>query len=93
MLCRSAVAIAFVLTAGLAALADSSLPPQPPPVTNPLGSGDEKERAACAPDVVKYCKHELDVNANDVLAILGCLQTNRPKISAACRTVLANHGQ
>jgi hypothetical protein len=43
--------------------------------------------------VVKYCKHELDVNANDVLAILGCLQTNRPKISPACRTVLANHGQ
>jgi hypothetical protein len=33
------------------------------------------------------------VNANDVLAILGCLQTNRPKISTACRTVLANHGQ
>ena len=44
MLCRSAVAIAFVLTAGLAALADLSLPPQPPPVTNPLGSGDERTR-------------------------------------------------
>jgi hypothetical protein len=90
---RSCVfAIALVLIGGSAALADS-LPPQPPPVANPLGTGDEKERAACAPDVVKYCKHELDANANDTLAILGCLQTNRPKISAACKTVLANHGQ
>jgi len=89
----SVFAIVFALTAGSAAFAESSLPPQPPPVKNPLGSGDEKERAACAPDVVKYCKHELDVNAEDTLAILGCLQTNRPKISAACRTVLANHGQ
>jgi hypothetical protein len=90
---RCVLAIAFVLTAGSAAVADSSLPPQPPPVSNPLGTGDEKERQACAPDVVKYCKHELDTNANDTLAILGCLQTNRPKISAACKTVLANHGQ
>jgi hypothetical protein len=89
---RCVFAIALVLIGGSAALADS-LPPQPPPVANPLGSGDEKERAACAPDVVKYCKHELDANANDTLAILGCLQTNRPKISAACKTVLANHGQ
>jgi hypothetical protein len=89
---RCVFAIALVLIGGSAALADS-LPPQPPPVANPLGTGDEKERAACAPDVVKYCKHELDANANDTLAILGCLQTNRPKISAACKTVLANHGQ
>jgi hypothetical protein len=93
MLRTCVFAIALVLTAASAALADSNLPPQPPPVANPLGSGDEKERAACAPDVVKYCKHELDVNSNDVLAILGCLQSNRPKISPACRTVLANHGQ
>jgi hypothetical protein len=60
---RCVFAIALVLIGGSAALADS-LPPQPPPVANPLGTGDEKERAACAPDVVKYCKHELDANAN-----------------------------
>jgi hypothetical protein len=89
---RCVFAIALMLIGGSAAFADS-LPPQPPPVANPLGSGDEKERQACAPDVVKYCKHELDTNANDTLAILGCLQTNRPKISTACKTVLANHGQ
>jgi hypothetical protein len=35
----------------------------------------------------------LQVNPNDVLGILGCLQQNRPKISAACREVLASHGQ
>jgi len=93
MLRTSIFAIALTLTTGSAVLADSTLPPQPPPVKNSLGSGDEKERAACAPDVVKYCKHELDVNAQDTLAILGCLQTNRPKISPGCRTVLENHGQ
>jgi hypothetical protein len=33
-----------------------------------------------------------DANA-DVFAILNCLQTNRNKISIACRQVLASHGQ
>jgi len=30
---------------------------------------------------------------SDVFAILGCLQTNRLKISVACRQVLDNHGE
>ena len=36
---------------------------------------------------------QLQINPNDVLGILGCLQANRPKISRACQQVLANHGQ
>jgi len=28
-----------------------------------------------------------------VFAILGCLQSNRSKISGACQQVLASHGQ
>jgi hypothetical protein len=35
----------------------------------------------------------LQVNPNDTLGILGCLQANRPKISRACQQVLASHGQ
>ncbi len=83
--------IVFVLAAGTAALAQ--LPPQPPPVAMPMGAADEKERAACHPDVTKFCKHELDVNAQDTFSILGCLQRNRSGISPACSAVLSSHGQ
>ena len=80
-----------VAAAGPSALAQ--LPPQPPPVAIPLNAGDQKERDACHPDVVKFCKRELDTNAQDTFSILGCLQRNRQGISAACREVLASHGQ
>ena len=90
---RTAVLITvFVLAAGAQA---QMLPPQPPPVNSPMGmgQGDEKERAACHPDVIKHCQTQLQVNPNDVLGILGCLQANRAKISNACQLVLAAHGQ
>jgi hypothetical protein len=81
--------VAATLATGWAAFGES--PPQPPG-KNPLGTGNDKERAACAPDVVKYCGHELDVNVNDTQAILSCLQKNRSEISAECRAVLENRG-
>jgi hypothetical protein len=53
-----------------------------------------QERAACHPDVIKYCKELVrDNEQSDVFAILGCLQTNRTRISVACQQVLAGHGQ
>jgi hypothetical protein len=89
----SVLTFAFAIAAGATALAQ--FPAQPPPVKGPAGgdTGTEKERDACHPDVVKYCQTQLQVNPNDVLGILGCLQQNRPKISGACREVLASHGQ
>ncbi len=91
---RIAVLMAFMLAAGVTASAQM-LPPQPPPVNSSLsiGQGDEKERAACHPDVIKHCQTQLQVNPNDVFGILGCLQANRSKISTACQQVLASHGQ
>jgi hypothetical protein len=85
--------IALVLTAaGPVALAQ--LPPQPPPVKNGLGQGTDQERAACHPDVVRYCKQFLrEDGQDDVFAILGCLQSNRQRISNSCQQVLASHGQ
>jgi hypothetical protein len=87
--------IAFTLAA--AATADAQqMPAQPPPVASPLGQlgqGNPQERAACHPDVTRYCQEQLQINPNDVLGILGCLQTNRSKISRACQEVLASHGQ
>jgi hypothetical protein len=84
--------IALALAAATAVNAQQ-LPPQPPPVNGPMGQGDPQERAACHPDVTKFCQTQLEVNPQDVLGILGCLQANRPKISQACQQVLASHGQ
>ena len=83
-------ALALSLTAAAQA---QQLPPQPPPVNGPMGQGNPQERAACHPDVTKFCQTQLEVNPQDVLGILGCLQANRPKISPACQQVLASHGQ
>jgi len=93
---KSVLIVAFSLAALLAAGASTyaqNLPPQPPPVANPMGQGNEQERAACHPDVTKFCQVQLQVNPNDVLGILGCLQSNRSKISPGCQKVLASHGQ
>jgi hypothetical protein len=64
-----------------------------PAVADPLGNGTKEEREACAPDTVKLCKHELDVDSSDTAAILKCLQRNRQKISARCQAVLQHNGK
>ena len=93
MLRVSILTIALTLAAGTAAYAQQ-LPPQPPPVDGMgMGEGNPQERAACHPDVTKFCQTQLEVNPQDVLGILGCLQANRTKISHACEQVLASHGQ
>ena len=92
MMSRTAVLMtALVLVGGPVALAQ--LPPQPPPVQNPTMQGNDQERAACHPDVMRFCKQLVKDDQSDVFAILSCLQTNRPRISVACNTVLASHGQ
>lgn len=73
--------IALVFAAESAAIAD------------PLSNGTKEERQACAPEAVKFCKHELDVNSSDTNAILKCLQRNRQTINPKCQDVLASHGQ
>ena len=84
----SILSIAFVFAAVVAGAQTS--PPQPPPAAN---QDNDKERAACHPDVTRFCQTQLKVNPDDTLGILGCLQANRPKISRACQQVLASHGQ
>ena len=84
--------IALVLAVGPAAVAQ--LPPQPPPVKSPMQQGTDQERAACHPDVMRFCRQFVrEDGQDDVFAILGCLQTNRQHISNACQQVLASHGQ
>jgi hypothetical protein len=93
MLRISAVTIALLFVAGPAALAQ--LPPQPPPVQGmSINQGNDQERAACHPDVMRFCKTLVHEDGqDDVFAILGCLQSHRSKISGPCQQVLASHGQ
>lgn len=79
------VALLFAVTA-----AHAQFPAQPPPPSMP---GSKQDRAACHPDVVRFCKAVLNANGDDVFAILGCLQRNRARISAACRRVLTENGK
>ena len=82
MIYRAAlILIALALPAGSAAMAD------------PIGNGTKEEQKTCAPDAVKFCGHELDVDASDTVAVLKCLQKNRQKISTQCQTVLQHNGK
>jgi hypothetical protein len=84
----SNLTLAFVLAGATTALAQQ-FPPQPAAPER----GNDAERAACRPDVVKFCQAELSKNQDDVFSILACLQRSRTRISAACQQVLASHGQ
>jgi hypothetical protein len=84
--------LTLVLAIPAVSASAQKLPPQPPPANGP-NQGNTQERSACHPDVKRFCQTQLDVNPDDVLGILGCLQANRTKISHACQEVLASHGQ
>jgi hypothetical protein len=91
MLRACVLTIALVLT--VATVAYAQFPAQPPPVKSPM-QGTDQERAACHPDVMRFCKQLVrEDGQDDVFAILSCLQTNRQRISNACQTVLTSHGQ
>jgi hypothetical protein len=77
----SILTIAFALVAGGVALAQGT-----------KLQGNDEERAACHPDVMKYCQTQLMINPNDQGGILYCLQQNRTQISPACQKVLSSHG-
>lgn len=77
-----------------AAVALAQFPPQPAAPSCPsLAQGTPQERAACEPDVIRFCDAVVKANQCDTLGILGCLQRNRANLSAACRQVLTSNGQ
>jgi hypothetical protein len=53
-------------------------------------SGTDQEQQACTRDVQRFCRKLMDQGDFTVLA---CLKENRPKLSAACLSVLVSHGQ
>ena len=49
-----------------------------------FAQGTPQQRAACRPDVVKFCKGKGD----DPGVLLSCLEDNKDKISERCRKVI-----
>ena len=49
-----------------------------------FAQGTPQQRAACRPDVVKFCKGKGD----DPGVLLTCLEDNKDKISEKCRIVI-----
>ena len=54
------------------------------PLSAALAQGTPQQRAACRPDVVKFCKGKGD----DPGVLLSCLEENKDKISDKCRAVI-----
>jgi hypothetical protein len=85
-----ALSVALLLISATATLAQAQFPRQPAAPSLP---GSAQERAACHPDVVRFCQAELKAHEDDIFSILGCLQRNRARISRACEKVLAANGK
>jgi hypothetical protein len=54
------------------------------PLSAAFADGTPQQRAACRPDVVKFCKGLGD----DSGVLLNCLEKNREKISEKCQKVI-----
>jgi len=50
--------------------------------------GTPQEQKACSRDASKFCRKDL---GND-MAVQGCLQANRAKLSKSCNKVFQSHG-
>ena len=53
-------------------------------------SAQQQGHDACARDVSRFCRAQMQEGDGPVL---GCLKTNRARLSKACQKVLADHGQ
>jgi hypothetical protein len=81
---KIAILVAATVVGSTVALAQLPLP-----LPLPMPQGTPEDRAACEPDVQRYCKSAIP----DQLRVLGCLQDNRKRISQSCQGVLVRYGQ
>ena len=88
---KSAMALKVVLFAAVLVMCSAPASAQLPfpPLPLPLPPGTPEDRAACQADVQRFCESALP----DTNRVLQCLQTNRRRISVACREVLEKYGQ
>jgi hypothetical protein len=74
------------LLATLALTALGSLPFTPAVAQGHMGTPQEQK--ACSRDASRFCRKDL---GND-MAVQGCLQANRAKLSRSCSKVFSSHG-
>jgi hypothetical protein len=86
MIRKSAIVLAATILGSTVALAQL---PLPLPLPLPMPEGTPEDRAACEPDVQRYCRAAIPDN----FRVLNCLQANRKQISNACQMVLVKYGQ
>jgi Cysteine rich repeat len=55
---------------------------------NQVGPHSSQDDDACRGDAHRFCKDAIP----DQFRVLSCLQTNRPRLSRACKVVLQSHG-
>jgi hypothetical protein len=53
-----------------------------------MAQGTPQERQACTRDAQHFCRKDL----GDDGAVQNCLQTNRARLSRACKSVFESHG-
>ena len=85
MIRRVAILVAVALACSTVTYAQLPLP-----LPLPLPEGTPEDRAACEPDVQRYCKAAIP---GGNFQVLNCLQANRKQISRACQGVLTKYGQ
>jgi len=85
---RILVLVAVLTAASSTAIAQSSRHVTPEKQNTLDEQGTPEERAACRPDVRRFC-HAIEEGGD----FLSCLQEHREKLSRACREVLESHGQ
>jgi len=61
-----------------------------PTLQEQMQMGTPEERAFCRPDVRKHCS-KIDLSKGETH--LGCLKSNREKLSKACQDVMTKYGQ
>jgi hypothetical protein len=82
MMARCAILTVMILSVSTMALAQSG---------NSQQMGTPEQRAACGPDVRKFCHHVKESDGAD--AYLQCLELNRDNLSAKCIAMLQNYGK
>ncbi len=83
---RTLFVVIFLASGAVPALPQAQFPL---PLPLPQMQGTPEDRAACEPDVKRYCAEHIP----DTFRILGCLQANQTRISNACHGVLVRYGQ
>ena len=58
------------------------------PFASAQHAGTPKEQSACSRDASRFCRKDLGSD----LAVQGCLQANRAKLSKSCSKVFQSHG-